>query len=138
MYHYTYLITNLAPASQERYYIGVRTSDEHPAHDSYMGSSEYLSEDLRNLGLAQFEKVIIKNHSTRAEADHYERQLHIEHNAAKNPSFYNKKNGVVGFHNTTESVAKGTITINNPGWKDTIGKESIQKQKETITNPQWQ
>ena len=50
-------------------------------------------------------------HSTLAEQ--HERELHLAHDAAKNPLFYNKKNGIIGFRTTTESTKAHKKTINS-------------------------
>jgi hypothetical protein len=136
-YHYTYLISNLNPLRHERYYIGVHSGDILSADDNYMGSSSFLKESINEAGIDNFEKIIIAEFSSRDEAELHENTLHIEHNAAKNPLFYNKKNGTVGFHVTNESIANTTATLNDPNWKETIGKERRRKIIETLNDPIW-
>ncbi len=45
-YHYTYLIINLLPTTDEKYYIRVRSGNIKPEDDiGYMGSSDYLNKE---------------------------------------------------------------------------------------------
>ena len=137
-YHYTYLITNLKPSSDKKYYIGVRSCHCVPMMDvNYTGTSVPLEKDILNDGIENFEKIIIAEFSSRDAASAHENQLHLGHSAAKNPLFYNKKNGIIGFRATPESTLLQKETINNPIWKELIGKDQIKKHKETINSTAW-
>lgn len=92
-YHYTYLITNLNPTNNERYYIGVRSGKVTPESDiKYMSSSNYLHEDIKKFGKVNFEKIIIKEWASRELAERHEIRLHFEYDVARNEIFYNKAN----------------------------------------------
>ena len=56
-YYYTYLITNLQPVRQEKYYIGVRSCNCLPEDDLYISSSQYLKKAIHDEGLDHFETV---------------------------------------------------------------------------------
>lgn len=72
-YHYTYLISNLSPMSNEKYYIGVHSSNITPEYDTnYMGSSEYLDEAIQNYAIENFEKIIIETWESRNKANAHE------------------------------------------------------------------
>lgn len=86
MYHYTYLLrhntTNLL-------YIGVRSSHVKPHLDSsYRSSSKAVSREF----LLNCRKSILKQFSTREEANTHEIYLHAKFNVAKNPKFFNRAN----------------------------------------------
>jgi hypothetical protein len=160
-YHYTYLITNLQPTTEEKYYIGVRSAKVIPEADTeYMGSSAYLTEAIQHCGLANFEKIIIKVWDNRLYANKHERQLHDEYEVASNTLFYNKaKARPAGFcggsvaatrkHKITKAdpVWQQTVgqeqqsnrcrTMKTDAWQNTKGKEKIKKQKETRADPIW-
>lgn len=58
-YCYFYLITNLSNGKQ---YVGSRfTNGKYPLEDNYMGSSNYLKRDIKNLGRGRFTKVILSH-----------------------------------------------------------------------------
>lgn len=136
--HYTYLIKNLVPNDERQFYIGVKSCDCLPEENTdYMGSSSSLCEDIELHGLANFQKIILQEFNSREEAEIHENALHIEHNAASNPLFYNKKNGVIGFHVTDESTSNMIKTKSSKEWKETKGKAADQKHKETINDPLW-
>ena len=100
-YHYTYLITNLKPATTQRYYIGVKSCNVLPEENiDYMGSSFILVEDIKLYGTDKFEKIVIDEFNSRDEAEAHENALHLSHNAASNLIFYNTKNVNIGFNNT--------------------------------------
>ncbi len=137
-YHYTYLITNLNPTTEEKYYIGVHSCDCLPEDDiNYMGSSYYLGEAIKNEGIEIFEKIIIREFNSRDKAEIHENLLHIEHEVVTNILFYNKKTGTVGWHTTDESIQKYKRTVNSSSWKETTGKERSKNQKETKSNIKW-
>lgn len=115
-YHYTYLITN---TNTNMKYIGVRSCNCLPENDSYMGSSKYLTEDIRQESLANFTKEILSLFETRVEAINEEIRLHNLYDVAKNPEYYNKaKQTSTGFDTT------GTTGTRTP--------ESIQRQSESL------
>ena len=137
-YHYTYLITNLNPTDTLQFYIGVKSCNCHPEENTkYLGSSPLLEEDIKLYGTGNFEKIIIAEFDSRDEAEIHENALHISHNAAANPIFYNRKNGTIGFHSTPESIRNRKETMNDPKWKAVRGKEQSRKHKETVANPIW-
>jgi hypothetical protein len=92
-YHYTYLITNLHPLADERYYIGVHSGITLPDNDiGYMSSSKYIHNDIKTFGKENFEKIIIEEFTTRLDAELHEIKLHSEYNVASNAIFYNRAN----------------------------------------------
>lgn len=137
-YHYTYLITNLSPTNKKQFYIGVKSCDCPPTENiNYMGSSFILNEDIKTHGVANFEKIIIAEFNSREKAETHENALHVEHNVALNPIFYNQKNGNIGFHVTKESILKCTQIFNDPLWKVTTGRCKIEKQAKKRSSANW-
>jgi hypothetical protein len=137
-YHYTYLITNQHPINDLQFYVGVKSCNVLPAENiEYMGSSRLLTADIKLTGSNNFRKIILKEFNTRDEAEAHEFAIHEEFDVAKNPLFYNKKNGTVGFHTTKESSSRQKETKHLLRWKKTKGKEQIRKRQETINNPSW-
>jgi len=136
-YHYTYLIINNQPTTLEKYYIGVHSGGTNPLTDNYMGSSKYLTRIIADEGADHFDKLIIEQFNNREAAEKHENELHISHSASTNPLFYNKKNGVIGFHVSEESIANLKNTINNPVWQESVGKAMRAKQKETCQSTHW-
>lgn len=140
-YHYTYLITNLNPITEEKYYIGVRTCHCEIENDTYMGSCSCLSNDITENGIGQYEKVIIQEFNERSVALAHEIQLHKEYNVGANPIFYNKaKQTSTGFD------IQGNVHVGNkisetrldPYWQATVGNEAFAKQRATKADPDWQ
>lgn len=137
-YHYTYLIENLKPTDARQYYIGVKSCDILPAENiDYMGSSSYLTEAIRYEGIDNFQKTIIKEFITRDKAEAYEKSLQLAYNVAANPQFYNRRNGVIGWHTTKESIAKAQQTKSKKEWQDTVGKAGAKKCSATKLDPNW-
>ena len=137
-HHYTYLITNLNPINDLQFYIGVKSCDCPPDENTdYMGSSSILTEDIKLHGDGNFEKIVIAEFSSRLEAEIHENALHVSHNVASNPIFYNKKNGIIGFHATPESTQNLKNTVNDTNYKKTKGAAAIRKQKATKNDPTW-
>jgi hypothetical protein len=140
-YHYTYLITNLAPATSEKYYIGVHTCNRvTPDSDrNYMGSSEYITDDIRKFGNDNFEKIIIAEWPSRELASAHEIWLHGWYNVRDNELFYNRTNarssGFCG--GSAKANAKQSETKLSAEWKETKGKEAVKKLKETMHDPIW-
>ena len=93
MNHYVYLIEkkNSLP-NQEKYYIGVRSCESKISNDDYMGSSKYLTEDIKINGKNQYNKIILKRFESRKEALLYEIELHKQFDVASNFLFFNKAN----------------------------------------------
>lgn len=91
-YHYTYLITNLDPKDERKYYFGVRSCDCLPEEDvSYMGSSESLKDHINQFGEHQFQKTIFYvSLYSREDAHQNEIDYHNEYDVGVNPTFYNK------------------------------------------------
>lgn len=92
MNHYVYLIEKkYALETEQKYYIGVRSCepliwDDH----NYMGSSKYLTEEIKKLGKESFNKIILKRFDNRKEALLYEIEMHEHFNVANNPLFFNR------------------------------------------------
>ena len=91
MNHYVYLIEkkNSLP-NQEKYYIGVRSCKSKISDDAYMGSSKYLTEDIKINGKNQYNKIVLKRFNNRKEALLYEIELHDKFNVSTNNIFFNK------------------------------------------------
>ena len=139
-YHYTYLITNLQPDSEECYYIGVHSGKITPELDhNYMSSSKYITNDIREFGRDNFEKIIIAEWSTRELASAHEIWLHGFYNIRDNELFYNRTNArSTGFcGGSAKSNAKQSKTKLSKEWKETTGKEQARKLKETMHDPIW-
>jgi hypothetical protein len=92
MNHYVYLIEqkNALPV-EAKYYIGVRSCetliwDDH----EYMGSSKYLTEEVKKLGKQSFNKIILKRFDNRKDALLYEIDMHEQFDVANNTLFFNK------------------------------------------------
>jgi len=99
MNHYVYLIEkkNALPY-KEKYYIGVRSCEGKISEDEYMGSSKYLTEDIRKEGRNNFNKIILKKFNSRKEAMEYEIELHKKFDVSGNTLFFNKvKQTTTGF-----------------------------------------
>lgn len=140
MHHYTYLITNLQPENTQKYYIGVRSSEQKPEEDLYMGSSGYLQEDIDSIGCDSFEKIVISEWETRELAEKHEVRLHEEYNVKSNPLFYNRANALDNgwsVYRNEDAAQKQSETMQNPNWKATIGKERVRKQLKTKSDPVW-
>lgn len=117
-YHYVYLITNLCPIDQRKYYIGVRTSKTHPQFDNqYHGSSKYLQQALSSIGHQNFCKEILSIWDTRKQANAEEIRLHQLHDVAKNPQYYNKAKAT-----STGFCTIGMVTVINKitGFKEFV------------------
>jgi hypothetical protein len=92
MNHYVYLIEQKSALPAEaKYYIGVRSCktliwDDH----EYMGSSKYLTEEVKKLGKQSFNKIILKRFDNRLDANKYEIEMHEQFDVANNTLFFNK------------------------------------------------
>ena len=156
-YHYTYIVINSQPQSNQKYYIGVRTSSTPPDSDSsYMGSSRQLKQLIKEAP-DKFQKEILQIWPTRNLAEAHEERLHGLYNVATNPLYYNKRNANAQFHTTPESNAKISKTMSSPDWVNTTGKlrtakmmqtrnatdyiptknRAAKKRKETIASDEW-
>ena len=92
MNHYVYLIEKkLALETEQKYYIGVRSCETliWDDHD-YMGSSKYLTKEVKKFGKQSFNKIILKRFDNRLDANLYEIQMHEEFDVANNSFFFNK------------------------------------------------
>jgi hypothetical protein len=137
-YHYTYLIINLRPISQEKFYIGVHSSNTIPENDEeYMGSSSYLTEDINTYGKENFKKIILKSFPTRELAEKHEEYIHSRLNVASNGLYYNKRNANAQFTLTFESAKKIANTFNNKHWLSTRGNEMFKRQKKTRASEKY-
>lgn len=87
MFHYVYKIDDV---DNNMSYIGARSSKCYPTEDSYMSSSKYLQEAIKQKGLDKFKKTILAIFSTRVDAVDYEIRLHDYFDVGNNPNFYNK------------------------------------------------
>lgn len=96
MMHYVYKITCNKPIDERIYYIGVKSS-ENPEIDNYYGSSNYLTEVIKEIGINHFSKTILSFWDTRILAEAEESRLHKEYKVASNPRYFNM----------TESTATG-------------------------------
>ena len=104
-HNYTYLITNTTNGLK---YIGVRSCNCLPENDSYMGSSKYLKEAIKEDSLSNFTKEILSDYPTRKLAVTEEIHLHNLHDVAVNPEYYNKsKQTSTGFDTTGIPVNRG-------------------------------
>ena len=90
MFHYTYIIINNNPIDNRKYYIGVRSSKNHPGIDNYHGSSKDLKSHIKLLGINSFTKKIFNIYSIRKDALQSEIHLHKKFNVSINVLFYNK------------------------------------------------
>ena len=108
-YNYIYKITCLKPISSEKFYIGVRSSDIKPINDvKYMGSSKYLADTIKLIGVENFIKEIISIHPTREEAEYEEIRILKLFNVIKNNQYFNKH----------DNNNKGLNNINHVSVKD--------------------
>ena len=109
-YHYTYLITDLLPVSEKRYYIGVRSCECDPEEDAYMSSSAALKE----IDNKQLNKTVIQQWDSREEAVAHEIFLHEQHDVKTNPMFYNQANQLSnGFDRTGTTYKQSKKAIEN-------------------------
>ena len=94
-HNYTYEIENKINRIR---YIGVRSCNEAPVDDPYMGSSKRLNEAIAIEGKENFTKKILQTFPTREEAMKHEIDLHELYDVARNPMFYNQaKSTSTGF-----------------------------------------
>ena len=123
--HYVYRITNLNPTDERLYYIGVRSTSKASAElDTYMGSSKYLKEDMKEIGVENFKKEILSEWKTRKLAVEEEIRLHNKFDVAKNPLFYNRsKQTSIGF-DTTGYIA---VIDNRDGKTKSVSKEEYNR-----------
>jgi len=93
MIHYVYKITNITPINEKQFYIGVHSTDNKiPLEDGYMGSSKYLSSEIKNQGIDSFDKTILSTWNTRKLAEKEEKRLHKLFDVRNNNSYFNKHN----------------------------------------------
>ena len=86
-----YKITNNKPYDERKYYIGVRSCNCLPEHDtSYWSSSKYLKESIHKIGVENFSKEILSIWDNRELANIEEIRLHRKLNVGINNQFYNK------------------------------------------------
>lgn len=122
MNHYVYLIEKKpALETEQKYYIGVRSCECLIADDDYMGSSKYLTEEIKKLGKESFNKIILKRFDNREDAYEYEIHMHKEFDVVNNPIFFNKAN-------QTSFGFGGGIGENN-AWFGKNHSEEWKKQK---------
>ncbi len=104
--HYIYKITNTTPTDERKYYIGVHSDDNSDSlNDGYMGSSKYLDEAMKDIGVERFNKEILSTWDTRAEASAEEIRLHQSIDVAGSADYYNKHNACEEGFNTLGRVA---------------------------------
>lgn len=104
--HYIYKITNTTPIDERKYYIGVHSDDNSDSlNDGYMGSSKYLDEAMKDIGVDKFNKEILSTWDTRAEASAEEIRLHQSIDVASSDDYYNKHNACEEGFNTLGRVA---------------------------------
>lgn len=108
-YHYVYKITCLKPNSTQKYYIGVHSSNKEPDLDSqYWGSSKYLNNSIKEIGLKNFRKEILSIWDTRELANNEEIRLHREYDVSRSEEYYNKNNATTG-----SFCSLGQVTVKN-------------------------
>lgn len=91
MYHYVYKITNNFPIDSRKYYIGSRSSKTLPDKDiKYYGSSKYLSDHIKILGIDKFSKEILSIHETREDANIEEIRIQKLLNVVLDEEYYNR------------------------------------------------
>jgi len=91
--HYVYKITNTKPIDERKYYIGVHSDKNSDSlSDGYMGSSKYLDEAMKDIGVEYFTKEILSTWDTREEASAEEIRLHKLIDVAGSNDYYNKHN----------------------------------------------
>ena len=88
MRHYVYKIICNKPIDERIYYIGVKSS-ENPETDNYYGSSNYLNEVVKEIGIQHFSKTILSFWETRVLAEIEESRLHKQYKVASNPLYFN-------------------------------------------------
>lgn len=124
IYHYVYKITNHFPKDSKKYYIGVRTCKNcKPEEDiEYNGSSKYLKEAIKEIGIEYFSKEILSVWKTRKLALKEEIRLHNKFEVGSNKEFYNRsKQTSIGFYITGYKHSKSDE-----------GKKNIQKAQRKI------
>jgi hypothetical protein len=100
MYHYTYLLIN---NSDNRMYIGARSSKVLPADDPYMSSAKTVSREYKR----NCRKHILKIFKTRKEAIAHEIYLHTLFEVGVNPEFFNAaKQTSIGFDTAGTRLTK--------------------------------
>lgn len=118
------MITNLNPISDEKYYIGVRSSTVDPANDDYWSSSVYLLEAINSTGQQHFKKEVLQVWPNRKAAEKHEAQLHAKYDVKTNDEFYNKANATgTGFstYGNTQAVEKMLESrLNNGKWSEAM------------------
>ena len=102
-----------------------------------MGSSVPLDEAIAQTGINNFKKHILETFESRKDAESHEVAIHLEYDVASNPEFYNKKNGILGFHTTPESTRKSIDTKSDPIWKEKVGKVAAAKISAIRLNSAW-
>jgi len=123
--YYVYRITNNKPNSIPKYYYGFRKCNTSPSLDTkYMGSSKYLKQDIKNIGIEYFSKKIIKTFNNKESAIDYEIMLHLKFNVDKNVMFYNRCKANKFGYKCTGDVLKGK------SYTDIHGEEKAIKLKE--------
>jgi len=93
-HHYTYRITTSEPTDDRRFYIGVRSSDCHPAEDSYWGSCSAFNKWQKKHGRDSLTKEILAIWGSRELAMEHEIKLHAHFDVAYNDEFFNQTNAV--------------------------------------------
>lgn len=86
------MITSLTNETKAFQYIGVRSSNCNPFEDEYMGSSDYLGQDIEFFGRDNFHKQILCVADNRELAEQIEQQL-LRGHWNKRPDTYNKGPG---------------------------------------------
>lgn len=139
-YHYTYLLTDLQPKSNQKYYIGVHSGVNDPENDGYMSSSQDINDLINNYGINRFEKTIITIWKSRKLAVQHEIKLHEEYNVKDNPLFYNKANQTsTGFDTSGKpmhpNTKKGLLkAITGRPCSEKVKKKNRQRNR-LATNP---
>jgi hypothetical protein len=127
MHYYTYLLIH--PITELKY-IGVRSCKCLPENDPYMGSSRAMSSSYKK----EFDKLVIQEFPTKAQAIAHEIALHKQFNVSKNPEFLNIANATAGGFTIYEmseahkmKLLKGKLGV--PRTPETIAKLKLASQK---------
>lgn len=101
-YHYFYKITNLLT---EEYYYGIHSTSD--LNDGYMGSGHVLKNKIKEFGIENFKKDILKFFDSREECGKYEKEI-VTIDVVNDPKCYNMVLG--GDYGNT----KGMIAVKDP------------------------
>jgi hypothetical protein len=85
---FVYITTNLLTGQK---YIGKRQMTWGMySINNYFGSNKELKKDIKDYGLNNFQRIILEYANTKEELAELEKKYLLEHNAVKDPKYYNK------------------------------------------------